>query len=170
MAYQKVGTPRFYINLLEWMGLNKLYTKTNFPTDWEAGDYLRYRENEYKPTFTQNPSQWHSYSHNFPDLFRTYPRIRTAIDYFGINLVATTLMSPYQNILDHGDGGNSFIAFLAHEFGSLDKIKYALEATYNLHTEGTAAVYRSTYTPPSNEDDDGNPDENEHGVDIHLNL
>ena len=133
MAYQKTGTPRFYINLLEWMRVNRI------PGGAEGAE-------AYYPRIYDSEG---NVSDSFKEIFRTYPRLAEAVEYFGVDLIEQTEDSEFSNynLLDHGEGGNGFIAFLGHKFGDGDGVKYKLSGAYDL--QGMAA-------PP---DIDPEPDE-----------
>ena len=63
MAYQKVGTPRFYINVLEWLSSQKKRDDDNNESEYHPGYYLT----ENNPTFIPN----------IPDVLKTHPIIST---------------------------------------------------------------------------------------------
>ena len=131
MAYQKTGTPRFYINLLEWMSVNRLPggaegSEPYYPRIYDSDDHM---------------------SDSFKEIFRTYPRLAEAVEHFGVDLIQQTEDREFSNynLLDHGEGGNGFIAFLGHKFGDGDGVKYKLSGSYDLF--GIAA-------PPEEEEEE----------------
>ena len=116
MAYQKVGTPRFYINVLEWLSSQKKRDDDSHESEYHPRYYLT-EENSI-------------YTSNIPDVLKTHPINIHEISLIGVALAhspASTEFPHNYTMLDHGEGGNSFIAILNHTFGSGEKIKYTLD-------------------------------------------
>ena len=107
MAYSKVGTPRFYINLVEWMGVNKRSEDSKYKLRFHA-ENIAYQGSEEQSNWTDK----------FQDIFRTYPKgVHSVNNSIGVDFVQQEEFEQTNyNLLDHGDGGNGFIAFLGHRF------------------------------------------------------
>ena len=79
MSYSKVGTPRFYINLIEWLGVNK-----------------RSKNSKYKLKFFDSTLEELG---EFPDIFRTYPKEPTDVEFIGVDLVQQEVFYVPQSVL-----------------------------------------------------------------------
>ena len=86
MAYQKVGTPRFYINILEWLSSQKA-----------KNDSANY--NGYYPKYYPIPES-SANTHSIPDIFKTHPIKKNLVTSIGVDVAPSLYDETYNyNIL-----------------------------------------------------------------------